>query len=138
MRITPAIIVPQWVNFTPVMKIGGSSTGIVYSNQSGRYKEVNGDVFLTIQLIVTSIGALTGNVTLDAPVPAATVDAADTMVLAARGRFFTSDVYGIHAVTSGTSLVLTTMVPTGFNALTHDKLAPPTAINIAGVYRRAP
>jgi hypothetical protein len=50
--------------WTPVVKIGGASTGITYSNQVGRYTVVGRTVNFECYVSLTSKGSLTGNVTI--------------------------------------------------------------------------
>lgn len=49
-------------SFTPIITIGGSSTGITYSTQVGEYMRIGSLVHFTISLALTSIGGLTGTV----------------------------------------------------------------------------
>jgi hypothetical protein len=51
-------------SFTPVLAIGGSTTGITYATQLGRYCRVGGAVNFSIDIALTSKGAATGGVTI--------------------------------------------------------------------------
>lgn len=53
-------------SFTPVLKIDGSTTGITYATngQVGRYTRIGNQVFYSINIILTSKGATTGNVSI--------------------------------------------------------------------------
>jgi len=53
--------------YTPVLKIGGSTTGITYSAQSGEYYEIGNLVFGNVRLTLSSKGAQTGVVTVTLP-----------------------------------------------------------------------
>ena len=48
--------------FTPIVTIGGSTTGITYSQQNGLYTRIGSLVSFSIEIVMTSIGVLTGTV----------------------------------------------------------------------------
>ncbi len=50
----------DWATFTPVLTIGGASTGITYGTQSGRYQRAGRRVFFEIKIVLTAKGSLTG------------------------------------------------------------------------------
>lgn len=50
--------------FTPALAIGGGTTGITYSQQVGRYTKIGNRVWIDIVIVLTSKGALTGNLTI--------------------------------------------------------------------------
>lgn len=50
--------------FTPILNIGGGTTGITYSLQTGNQSRVGNVVTFSIQMALTSKGALTGNLTI--------------------------------------------------------------------------
>jgi len=55
--------------FTPILQIGGSSTGITYSIQEGAYVEgVDGFVDLWARISLTSMGGNTGDVEIQLPI----------------------------------------------------------------------
>jgi hypothetical protein len=49
-------------SFTPAVTIGGSSVGVTYGTQTGYYSRVGSNVFFNINIVLTSIGGLTGAV----------------------------------------------------------------------------
>lgn len=52
-------------NFTPELQFGGSSTGITYQQQIGRYTRVGNVVYYSVQLWLTSKGSATGAATIE-------------------------------------------------------------------------
>ena len=48
--------------FTPTITIGGSSTGITYSAQNGRYVRIGNLVWVDIRIVLSSKNSLTGDV----------------------------------------------------------------------------
>lgn len=68
--------------FTPVLKIGGSTTGITYSTQRGDYGPNGSYVDISIRAVLTSKGAQTGNLTIGPlPVPPIVVSGHQDIVL---------------------------------------------------------
>jgi hypothetical protein len=51
--------------FTPVIKFGGSATGVTYGTQIGRYQKIGNRVWFNIVLFLTSNGSGTGGCTID-------------------------------------------------------------------------
>lgn len=51
--------------FTPTLLIGGASTGIVYSLQSGKFTKIGNVIFYRVQIAITSKGVLTGNLQIN-------------------------------------------------------------------------
>jgi hypothetical protein len=51
-------------SFTPVLKFGGGTTGITYSNQYGKYYRVGNLVTFSIYIALTSKGSSTGSATV--------------------------------------------------------------------------
>jgi hypothetical protein len=49
-------------SFTPTVTIGGSSTGITYSTQTGSYTKIGNRVFFELRVVLTSGGGLSGSV----------------------------------------------------------------------------
>ena len=50
--------------WTPVLQFGGASTGITYATQLGTYTRIGRVVFLTANIVLSSKGTATGNVTI--------------------------------------------------------------------------
>jgi len=50
--------------FTPVLRIGGASTGITYSSQVGTFTRIGNRVLYSVNISLTSKGSLTGDVNL--------------------------------------------------------------------------
>lgn len=50
--------------FTPVLKFGGATTGITYTNQVGNYAQIGNLVYYEIFLFLSSKGSATGNATI--------------------------------------------------------------------------
>lgn len=50
--------------FTPTIEIGGASTGITYAAQNGRFMRVGRLVNVDLEIVLTSKGALTGNLAI--------------------------------------------------------------------------
>lgn len=62
-----------WADFTPSMTFGGSSTGVTFSENAGRYCRVKNTVFFAIAITLTSNGSGTGDAVITGlPVAAAT------------------------------------------------------------------
>lgn len=51
-------------NFTPTLVIGGSSVGITYFGQFGRYVQIGNLVFVSATVQLTSFGGLAGSVSI--------------------------------------------------------------------------
>lgn len=49
-------------SFTPTVTIGGSSTGVTYSTQTGSYTKIGNRVFFELRIVLTSGGGLSGSV----------------------------------------------------------------------------
>ncbi len=59
--------------FTPVLKLGGATTGITYGTQAGYYTRIGRMVQFQVDIILTSKGSATGQLTITgAPFSAAT------------------------------------------------------------------
>ena len=50
--------------WTPVLKFGGATTGITYSQQNGSYIKVGKNVFITLYILLSSKGSATGAVSI--------------------------------------------------------------------------
>ena len=50
--------------WTPVLKFGGATTGITYSQQNGSYIKVGKNVFITLYILLSSKGSATGTVSI--------------------------------------------------------------------------
>jgi hypothetical protein len=50
--------------WTPALTIGGGTTGITYSVQTGKYSKVGNIVSISIEIVTSSKGALTGSVAM--------------------------------------------------------------------------
>lgn len=50
--------------FTPVINFGGATTGITYSEQTGRYRKMGDKVWIEICVQLSSKGSATGNLTI--------------------------------------------------------------------------
>lgn len=50
--------------FTPVLAIGGSTTGFAYSTQIGKYTQIGNQVFIQIDITLSNTGSGTGTYTL--------------------------------------------------------------------------
>lgn len=61
--------------FMPVLTIGGASTGITYSAQTGSYTKIGNRVLFEITILLSSKGSLTGNVAISLPFTAVTATA---------------------------------------------------------------
>lgn len=51
-------------SFTPVLKFGGGSTGITYSQQLAQFYAVGSMVFFTVLITLSNKGSSTGNATI--------------------------------------------------------------------------
>ena len=47
-------------SWTPVLRFGGATTGITYSQQNGSYIKVGKNVFITLYILLSSKGSATG------------------------------------------------------------------------------
>jgi len=54
--------------WSPVLKFGGSATGITYATQSGYYTKIGNFVFFQLAIALTSKGAETGSATISIPI----------------------------------------------------------------------
>jgi hypothetical protein len=50
--------------YTPTITIGGLSTGITYTTQTGKYTRIGNTVFFTARIVLSSKASLVGDVTL--------------------------------------------------------------------------
>lgn len=65
----------SFASWTPVLKFGGGTTGITYSEQNGRYNISNGFLEFSGQITLTSKGSSTGVATITGlPLAAANID----------------------------------------------------------------
>lgn len=51
--------------FTPALSFGGSSVGITYSNQTGKFWKIGAMVFFSVDIVLTSKGAQVGTARVD-------------------------------------------------------------------------
>lgn len=51
-------------SFTPQLQFGADSTGITYSDQSGRYIRMDNVIFFSISIVLTNKGSATGGATI--------------------------------------------------------------------------
>lgn len=63
---------PALIDWTPVLSIGGATTGITYSVQTGKYQTIGRKVEAFFDFTLSSKGLLTGALTLSVPVTATT------------------------------------------------------------------
>jgi hypothetical protein len=54
-----------WTSFTPTISFGGGATGVTYSVQYGRYRVIQGEIRLEVQINLTSKGTSTGTARLE-------------------------------------------------------------------------
>jgi hypothetical protein len=50
--------------FTPAINVGGSTVGVTYSSRTGVYSRIGNVVTFNLFLVITSLGGLTGNITI--------------------------------------------------------------------------
>jgi len=120
--------------FTPVLNIGGATTGITYSAQLGIYTRVGKIVNFSVDIALTSKGALTGIVTI-AGLPYAAAPTITQQINApfATGIVGTTSVGAwINPTTSVIQLQNNEVNYTG--ALTQANISDTTIIRITGFY----
>jgi hypothetical protein len=50
--------------FTPAINVGGSTVGITYTSRTATYSRIGNTVTFTMFIVTSSLGGLTGNITL--------------------------------------------------------------------------
>jgi len=124
--------------WTPTITIGGSSTGITYSNQVGRYTRVGNIVHFGINITLTSKGSETGYVLIEG-LPY-TVHNALSFPCAIRATALASGAMnqGLYALAlySSTSVKVYTGATDGSSAqITDAHLLDTSVISVSGSYR---
>lgn len=136
--IYTAPIVPNYVtgSFTPALAFGGSSTGITYSTQTGKYTQIGNVVYIYIVLVMTSKGVQTGAAIITGlPVTcgALTVDLAAFMSVITLDASFTA-IYG-NVTAAGTTI---SMIEQGSaqvaQGMTDTNFANNSTLTINGYY----
>jgi hypothetical protein len=67
-------------SWTPNIQIGGSSTGITYTHQLGYYTQIGNVIFIWMEVVLSSLGGLTGTVSIS-NLPVATGPTATNQVI---------------------------------------------------------
>jgi len=98
----------QQGTFTPALSIGGSSTGITYSTQSGEYTQIGNVVYFAIKFVLSSTNSLTGAVLITGlPVAAASAFNTSSSVAEFGNITLTALYSGLYVqIPAGTSMSL--------------------------------
>ena len=120
--------------FTPLLRFNGTSTGMTYSEQSGRYKRVGDLVFVDIRILLSAKGSSTGTATIDGlPFTSAGVPASNGILLG--NNFVTVTVPQCRFSPSSTSVDLYDFAGgASVAALTASDFANNTQVFVTGFY----
>jgi hypothetical protein len=125
-------------NYTPVLRLGGSTTGITYTTQSGSYWQQGNLVWGTLEVLLSSKGAQTGVVTLTLPL--ATSDQSSRVpVLTVLGLSNLNGLTGMlvaYASTNSTTVQVLQMGATGATAIADTELTNTSRLIISFVYAK--
>jgi hypothetical protein len=117
-------------SWTPVLNLGGATTGITYSNQSGQYVKIGSMVIVTGAIILTSKGSATG---------AATITGLPFTVSGNAPGVFTdgNNVAAITApyvVANGTTLYMRQHGATAYSGMDNTNFTNTSSFNFSAVY----
>lgn len=115
--------------WTPVIAIGGASTGITYSSQLGSYTRVGNHVIFNGFVQLTAKGSLSGAVTVSLPITAAQIGAA-TCVLNS-----SSTSGPTQGIISGTTMTPNYFAGGNIAAVTEAQITNTTIFYFGGVYK---
>ena len=127
-------------NWTPVVKFGGGTTGIVYSNsgahQNGEYTRIGDMVFLQGYIALTDKGSSTGNFTITG-IPFTTNNENDYAVVSMQGRQMTYDGHQSGIITTN-QIGFGEIAESGsYSTLTNSNFACNTEISVTVAYQVA-
>jgi hypothetical protein len=121
-------------SWTPVLKFGGSATGITYTTQSGLYWQIGSLIYFSLQITLSSKGAQTGTATITG-FPQ-TITSGDVGLYAVQAEFLTyigNCVVGQLTSGSGMRLLLE-KTASASTVLDNTAFANNTGLIINGVY----
>lgn len=127
--------------FLPTVKFGGAGVGVTYTTQNGRYVRTINLVYFQIEILLSSKGSSTGNVTIE-DLPFAAKSTTPTKQGPFACEVLTSTLsdkqfYGL--ITQATSkLSLFIVSGTGNAAVANTQINNTTSIWVTGMYEAAP
>jgi hypothetical protein len=120
--------------WTPNLKVGGSSTGITYSERAGEYVKIGKLVYIRVGMTIGTHAGLTGSLTIATlPFTPQNVDGAEPYFRGASGAGFGE--FTATVTSSSTTILLRN--PTTLADLTDTVLAVGTKIYFTGCYPAA-
>lgn len=121
-------------SWTPALSFGGSSTGITYSTQTGIYSRIGNIVYFSLQIVLSSKGAQTGNAAITGfPL---TISGSDLGIYAVDAVQLTyTSAYVVAQLSSGSGIRLfAESSASNTVVLTNTAFANNTGITINGMY----
>ena len=112
--------------WTPALNIGGATTGIAYSTQSGYYTITNGVVTAAFNIILSSKGALTGNLSISGLPIASSMPSANALGYYTGLSGLTGALLGW--IINGSSIILGQWSATAATAITNSNLTNTTQL----------
>jgi hypothetical protein len=112
--------------WTPALNIGGATTGIAYSTQSGYYTITNGVVTAAFNIILSSKGALTGNLSISGLPIASSMPSANALGYYTGLSGLTGALLGW--IINGSSIILGQWSATAATAITNSNLTATTQL----------
>lgn len=125
-------------DWTPVLEIGGATTGITYTARSGYYHRIGDLVFVKGWVNLSANGSETGDLTI-AGLPFAPQDGLSGTVVEGGGSVpyaanMASLTSAVSIAVEGSSLVLRDVGATGHSALTEANITATTQIAFTATY----
>ena len=117
--------------FTPDVNIGGATTGITYTGRAGKYTKIGNLVYVSLGVVLSSKGALSGNITIAGlPFASANTDYREPYWRGTSNNF--AD-FSAAVTTSATTLQVRN--PTTTAAITNTTLANNSSLFVNGCYQ---
>lgn len=135
-----ALSVYQTGTWTPVLNFGGSTTGITYTTQEGRYAQIGNICMINARITLSSKGVQTGNATITGlPVNGSSVSGDNAVHIEYQSALTLTASYTCVLMTVGNGTATGTLFQTGsgqsIGNVTNSQFANTTDILITGIYR---
>ena len=127
---------PVITEFTPVLKINNSETGITYTSRTGNYSQNGRVVTFTINITLSAKGASTGLVTIDMP-PVTNSGGVTPFTTVVNNVTSALGMYAIGSIGATGQMRLHIPSATGNDAATEANITDTTIIRVSGSYLAA-
>lgn len=127
-------------SFTPDLRFGGNSEGLIYANRSGRYRRIGKTVFFELQLSLSAKGISTGNAEIVGMPFVTNVSNNPTRMYPIVASFFNHDVenestrIGSHAGNSSSIFLQSQLMNGNRVPVTNSQFNDNTTMHISGTY----